>query len=281
MKNQRAVSMISLVITIVLIVIIASVSAYYITSTIEDAQYKDMKEEVKNVENVVEYAKTQILINEFTPNEEEYLISYEDLIDNFSRLLTAEELEYIKQVNESDVKAPYKYYLMDQEAFDKEFGNSFNVNNLREESKYLINYMDTTVVCNYGGIVYANKNVVPSIDEGKGEVQIVYTPNGNVTWKTAQEAMVKVSENEFVEILEMKYLWSQSYTEPIVDDFENVLTDGQTISLSNETGNDWYLWVCVKYKENEREKTYITKSEPFYIDNTPPTGVLEVENVEI
>ena len=68
MKNNKAVSMISLVITIILMIILASISGFYLFTTINDAQYKDAKESLRNVENVVEYAKTQILVDEFTPN---------------------------------------------------------------------------------------------------------------------------------------------------------------------------------------------------------------------
>lgn len=283
MKNKSAISMISLVITIVLIIIIASVSGYYIVSTIDDAQYKDAKEELKNVENVVEYAKAQILINQFMPNDDDvngFVIKDNELEEIFGRLLSTEEKEYIKQVNASDVKAPYKFYLMYQERFDSEFKNDYNVSNLRPASKYLVNYMDATILCNYGGKLVANKNVIPSTEIEKGEISIVYTPNGNMEWQKAQETMVNIMKNDVIEIIRMRYLWSQSYTEPNESEFgSNSLTDGQTLSLNGKTGNDWYLWVLVEYKENGREKTYITKSNPFYIDNTPPTGTLEVEEI--
>jgi len=85
MKNNKAVTMISLVVTIVLIIIIASITSYYLSSTIEDVQYKDVKEELKNVENVVEYAKTQILIDEFMPDEENFKITDYELVNNFGK----------------------------------------------------------------------------------------------------------------------------------------------------------------------------------------------------
>lgn len=285
MKNERAISMISMVITILLIIIIASISGYYIVSTIDNAQYKDAKEEVENVENVVEYAKTQILINQFMPNDDEtngFVIKDSELETYFGNLLSTEEKEYIKQVNASDVRAPYKFYLMDQNRFDEEFGNEYNVTNLRPASHYLVNYMDVTVVCNYGGMLVSNQPIIPATDVEQGEISIVYTPNGNIEWKKAQETMVNVSYNSAIEVTSMKYLWSQNYTEPSKSEFgSNTLVDGQTVSLDGKTGNDWYLWVYVEYKENGREKTDIIRSEPFYIDNTPPTGTLEVEEISM
>ena len=115
MKNNRGVSMISLVVTIVLMIIIASMSAYYLVSTIDDAQYKDAKESFKNVENVVEYAKTQILIDEFTPNTK-FLIKDQDLDNKFGTVLTSEQIAHIKAVNSDNSKKPgEKFYLMTQE----------------------------------------------------------------------------------------------------------------------------------------------------------------------
>ena len=107
----------------------------------EDVQYKDAKEELRNVETVVEYAKTQILIDEFMPNED-FIIEDSELDRKFGGILSSEEIDYIKKINNSDdIKAPYKYYLMKQEKFDAEFGNDYNVSNLRPAREYLINYI--------------------------------------------------------------------------------------------------------------------------------------------
>ena len=104
MKNNKAVSMISLVITIILMIILASISGYYLSTTIDDAQYKDAKESLRNVENVVEYAKTQILIDEFTPNTDN-LITDAELDLKFGSVLSDEELTHIKTVNADDTKS--------------------------------------------------------------------------------------------------------------------------------------------------------------------------------
>lgn len=282
MKNNNGISMISLVITIVLIIIIATISSYYLSSTLEDVQYKDVKEELKNVENVVEYAKTQILIDEFIPDES-WKISDNELESKFGKILTSEEKEYIKQVNNSsDIKAPYKYYLMNQQKFDSEFGNDYNVSNLRPAREYLVNYMDTLVICNFDGEKIASTNpIIPVENPERAEISVVFTPNGNIEWNKQQATMVSLKSNSAATIVSSKYLWSQSYTEPKATDFSNAISDGQSINLSGKTGNDWYAWVYITYKEDGVEKSYITKSNPFYIDNTPPTAELDVEEINM
>lgn len=284
MRNNKAVSMISLVITIILMIILASISGFYLFTTINNAQYKDAKESLRNVESVVEYAKTQILVDEFIPNTDN-LISDAELDLKFGTVLSNEEIAHIKAINSDDTKMPEeKYYLMTQIRFDEEFGNDYNVSDLRKNSEYLVNYIDTTVVMNYGNQLLANKNIIPAPTIERGQIQLVYSPNGSEEWKTSQTTTVTLQTKGAISDVSMKYLWSTSYTEPSESEFDingTNLSSGESILLKDMTGNDWYLWVFVKYKENNNEKKYITKSNPFYIDNTAPTGTLDVEEIVI
>lgn len=280
MKN-KGISMMSLIITIILIIILASISSVYLSAVLEDVQYKDAKEEFKNVENVVEYAKTQILIDEFMPDQT-WLITDIELENKFSRILTPEEIDHIKLVNASDaIKAPHKYYLMNQSRFDSEFGNDYNVSDLRPAREYLVNYMDTYVISSYEPERLANISDLTYEDTTSNTVvKVAYTPNGNMEWSKQQATIVTIEANAAATITSTKYLWSQSYTAPDKSEFVESLIDGQTIEISDDTGNDWYLWVEVMYKENGIDKTYYAKSEPFYIDNEAPTADVELENID-
>ncbi len=280
MKNNRAVSMVSLVITILIIIILASISSFYLSSVIDDAQYKDAKEELKNVENVVEYAKTQILIDAFMPNTS-YVISDAELQAKFGSVLSNEEIEQIKKINNSsNMEPPYKYYLMNQDKFDSEFGNDYNVSNLRPAREYLVNYMDAFVLSSYSEerIATTEDIVVPEEVE-RAELAVKYTPNGNAEWSRQQATIVSIKSNAATAITSMKYLWSQSYTEPSDSEFINTVYDGAELELKEKTGNDWYLWIYIAYEENGVSKTYKVRSESFYLDNTAPTGSLEVESI--
>jgi Tfp pilus assembly protein PilE len=59
--NSKGISIITLVITIILIVILASITAPLLSNVISDSLIEDVKVEIKNVETVIGYAKTQIL----------------------------------------------------------------------------------------------------------------------------------------------------------------------------------------------------------------------------
>lgn len=281
MKNEKAVSMISLIITVLIIIILASVSSFYLSSTIDDTQYKDALEELKNVENVVEYAKTQILIDKFEPDET-LLITDNQLQDKFGTILSEKEIEEIKLVNNSSkIEAPYKYYLMNQERFDKEFGNDYNVSNLRPAREYLVNYMDTVVVSTYESERLASTEDITITDEiERAELAVKFIPNGNTEWKKQQATIVSIDSNASAVIKSSKYLWSQSYSEPANSDFINAISDNQEVELLSKTGNDWYLWIFVSYEENGVEKTYKVRSEPFYVDNIAPTGELKTESIK-
>lgn len=286
MKSTKAISMISLIIIIVLMIILASISGYYLTSTINDAEYKDVKEDIRNIENVVEYAKTQILINEFTPNEN-FLISDVDLENKFGNVLTSEEKDLIKTTNsDTTKKASEKYYLMNQKSFDAEFGNDFNISNLRNQREFLVNYMDTVVVCNFGGKLIASKNIIQSAPVEEGELRVVFEPDGNPEWQKSHQARITLYSSN-VTIEEANYVWSQSYTTPSDSEFSSayggIVNDSGTtvLELKSETGNDWYLWIRIKYTENGREKVHITKSRAFALDNEEPTATLELEGISI
>ncbi|MBO5142574.1 MAG: hypothetical protein J6C46_06190 [Clostridia bacterium] len=280
MKNNKAISMISLIITIVLIIIIAAITSFYLSSVIEDTQYKDAKEELKNVENVVEYAKAQILIDEFEPNEA-WKITDSELDYKFKKILSDEEIEHIKLVNNSeDIKAPYKFYLMNQKRFDQEFGNDYNVSNLRPAREYLVNYMDTSVVSTYSNErIATTEDIIGEEDPERAEINVVFAPNGNVEWSKQQATLININSNSAATIKSSKYLWTQSYTEPNKGEFIENISDGQTINLSGKTGNDWYAWVLIEYTENNIDKTMLVKSEPFYVDNIAPTADLTIESI--
>ena len=96
-------------------------------------------------------------IDEFSPNPK-YIISDDDLDNKFGNILTAEEIQYVKDSNSGDPKKnpDAKFYLMDQKAFDDEFGNGFNIDNIRAEREYLINYANGIVVANYDGVKITN-----------------------------------------------------------------------------------------------------------------------------
>jgi hypothetical protein len=191
------------------------------------------------------------------------------------------------------IKAPYKYYLLNQEAFDKEFGNDVSVKRLRAEREYLVNYMDELVVVNNEGQRIMGGNIAPINQAVRGEVEIVFSPNGNSEWKKQQSASVTLMYTDTTIIESAIYGWSKSASQPFdTGDYVGggtlstsgtsdgsgkilVRTNG-IITPPNLTGNGWYLWVKVEYKDDGQNRVKYQNSGSFFLDNTAPTFDLDV-----
>ena len=289
MKNNKGVSLTALVITIIIMVILAAISAPMLSSIIDDSLEQDARVELKNVQAVVENAKALILSDQFSPNPK-YIISYEDLYTKFGTVLTTAELDHIKAINESPTqKAPYKYYLMDRDAFEDEFSTEYNVRGVRENRKYLINYMDTLVIMNYNNTLLSNKTEGTVVDKEelvRGEVDVKFYPNGNAEWKQQQATNIVFQVGEGTTVNTVQFVWSQDLTEPDESIYPtgNIYTnisdnDEIPTELIAETGNGWYVWVLVKYDDVGNERTKVFRSEPFYIDNIPPSASFSVDEI--
>ncbi|MBR3281203.1 MAG: hypothetical protein IKI57_05150 [Clostridia bacterium] len=292
MTNEKGISMISLIVTILLIIILAAITAPILSSVINDSMEADAKLELSNVQSVVENAKSLIMTDQFIPNEEEYKISDADLESKFGPVLTPEEIEHIENINGNpDIQAPFKYYLMNQAAFDDEFGNNFNVKGIRENREYLVNYWDGLILVNYNGSKITNKTddpIIPTPDLVRGKVDIKFVPNGNSEWARQQAAALTFVIGEETEIREIRYMWSEEINEPSESAFvgETISTseamDGVTINLAplqDKTGNGWFLWVLVKYTDVGVERTKMFRSNAFFIDNTAPTATFSVDEI--
>ncbi len=289
--NNKGISIISLVVTIILIIILAAISTPILSSVIDDSFEEDAKVELKNVQNVVEYAKAQILVDQFIPNEEKYKISYDDLFMKFGEILTSEELEYIKHINEDDsIRAPYKYYLMDQKAFDDELRGKVNISGIRQNRQYLINYMTGLIIMNNGGIRVTNRPdnpIVPTPDLVRGEVNVTFYPDGNKEWARQQATNVTLAIGPGTTVYSAKYMWAEEFNEPDASEYTNEFTgiaDGGgpynfSQELTEETGNDWYLWVLVEYDDVDVRTTKAFRSDAFYIDNIPPSASFNVDEI--
>ena len=293
MSKNKAISMISLVITIAIIIVLAAVTAPLLSNVLNDSSRLDAKEEFANVFLVVQNAKKEILAERYVPDQK-YLISNEALIAKFGVILSDEEVTKIISDNEDQtIKAPYKYYLFNQEAFDEEFGNDYNVKRLRGSREYLINFMDELVVTNYDGMKLIEGYIEPISQPVRGEVSIGFSPNGNYNWKNQQSTSVTIKFTSATVIYSASYVWTESDSHPMDSDFpldsgislDNRTTDANgniTIrqtgieSPQNVTGNNWYLWVKVEYMDDNEPRIKYEKSEAFFIDNTIPTFDLEV-----
>lgn len=99
---------------------------------------------------------------------------------------------------------------------------------------------------------------------------IAFSPNGNTTYAKLQSLVVKATDSGTagVNTSSLKYQWTQSTTAPAESTFTTSFTNGGTITKTDGTGTNWYLWILAK---DTLGNTSITKSNPFYLDNAVPT----------
>ena len=105
--------------------------------------------------------------------------------------------------------------------------------------------------------------------EDKTGPTITFETNGSTTYKTEQGSKVIVTDSSGVNESTLRYVWTQSRTQPSITDFETWFENSSVVTKDTETGNNWYLWVIAK--DNLGNTSY-KRSEAFYLDNTPPTA---------
>ena len=108
---------------------------------------------------------------------------------------------------------------------------------------------------------------VTNID--KTQPTVTFGTNGSTSYKKSQSTTVTVTNagTSAVNASSLKYQWTQSTTAPAENTFSTTFTSGGTITKSDGTGNNWYLWILAK---NTAGNTTIVKSNVFYLDNTAP-----------
>lgn len=272
MRNNKGISMVTLIITIVVILILVAITGYFSDKAIDDASKKNTKEEMKNVEEVISIAKAKGMNGEFVPNEE-FIVKEEELETLFGGLLSEAQIEEIISINLNPSINPLKkYYLLDQDGFDAEFRENgiVTVSGLKKE--YLVSYEDRIILVNDNGTLLSSGQL-DNDDPTSSEIKIVFTPNGNTTWAKEQSAVITVTGDN---ITRTRYTWTNSPNEPAAIDIDQEFASGVNTTLDDKTGNDWYLWVLVEYEEDGDTKRYLERSEAYYIDNTPPAGELNV-----
>ena len=85
---------------------------------------------------------------------------------------------------------------------------------------------------------------VTNIDKTQPTVR--FGTNGSTSYKKSQSTTVTVSDASGINTL--KYQWLQSATAPAESSFTATFASGGTITKSDGTGNNWYLWILAKDK---------------------------------
>lgn len=106
--------------------------------------------------------------------------------------------------------------------------------------------------------------------------EVVFETNGTTTYSKSVSA--KVTANDDAGIKSLKYLWYQGELEPDSIDITNKFKNGDIITKSNGTGNNWYLWIMAT--DNSGNTTKI-RSNAFMLDNTNPICTINKNGLKL
>ena len=86
----------------------------------------------------------------------------------------------------------------------------------------------------------------------------------------------------------IKYKWSQSISQPADSEFTKSFAASvgietpYSVVLNSETGNGWYIWIKIDYKELQTgiDRTSYIRSDAFFVDNEAPSFELDVNEIK-
>ena len=256
MKDNKGITLIALAITIIILIIIASVSTYSGVEALKDSRAEARKSEIKMIqqavlENYALYQKT---------NDTNYLIgsatSIEEVQKVIDRINSSKSNEYSTislKINYNSEDITEKYYILEK-ADLKKMGFAKTESDSTDESitkniemdNYIINYKTGEVM---NATLYVTSRKEPlytsSIENTKVPIEInIYS--GTVT-------SVTVSVTSTNDITELKYVWTKLLNEPDKKSFQkNVPINNIITDIPQEKGN-YYLWIYAKdRKGNEK-----------------------------
>ena len=152
MRNNKGISLITLIVTIMVMLILIGVVGTYSLETIMEANEAVAEREFANVRDFVLKQQTDIQTEKFDMNSSKYpelIISPELTFLLCDGRLTSTELGNIADVNTSEIDAKYKYYYF--QADSKSFEDSELTNNgitvQDVQNDYIINFYSGTIIC--------------------------------------------------------------------------------------------------------------------------------------
>lgn len=260
MKNQKGITLIALVITIIVLLIIASVATYTGINAIRDSKNQSYLSEIKILQQAVLENYTKYL----TTKDEKYIrgkqVNYfdmEELVNDINS--NSNESITLKMMDYGDSALPEIYYYRLSEKDLEEMGVSTTY-----KDTYIINYYtgevfnETLKVAGDGTPLYTY-----AIDVEVPNIIISANPSSNTSEVSSQNVVISV-QSQYT-ISELKYKWTQLLNEPEKDQFtDNVPSNKNIISPSGESGN-YYLWI---YAKDEKGNEVISSFGGYRLKNS-------------
>lgn len=154
MKNNKGISLITLIVTIMVMLILIGVVGTYSLDTIKKANEASLEREFANVREYVLRHKSSIELGTFDMESSKYpeLVMAPELAYLFllgDGKLLQDEVNNIVDVNLADIDAKYKYYFFqaDSKCFEDPELSSSNLNVQDVKNDYVINFASGTIIC--------------------------------------------------------------------------------------------------------------------------------------
>lgn len=155
-KNNKGVTMMTLVITIVVMIILISVTGYYSIDSIKNSYISREKNELSDIVEYVSVKKAKLLIDEMDVNEEFNDASGQSPVINIEELyllasgLTETELNRIIEVNTyEDLTDNYKYLYITADMLNEQSFSTSDIVVKDVRNNYIINFYTGTVIALY------------------------------------------------------------------------------------------------------------------------------------
>ena len=171
MNNQKGISLITLVVTIMVMIILIGVVGKYSLENIQEATNAVMDSEFANIRDFTLNVQNQMLVGDFDIDLNQYpdiVLSNELLYIIAKDKLQKIEINNIVDVNSADINDNYKYYYFQADSTDYFETRTFSKDNIRVQDvkyDYIINFYTGTVIG-----VYDETVKIEGLIKGLGEI---------------------------------------------------------------------------------------------------------------
>lgn len=267
MKNNKGVTLIALTVTIIVLMIIASVATYSGIEALRDAKEEAQISEINMMKQAVveNYTKYQ------TTKDVMYLrgniLKYAEIISVINNLnsksntaVSLRAANYGNDLNElSEKKIEYYYELTNNDL--SEMGVS------QVEDVYIVNYKTGEVI---NKTLLTTRTGIPlytySIEENEKIGEITMSPSKTDSYVISQEVIINVPST--LNIQTLKYKWTNILNQPSISEFTENVPDTKIVNTPNGVYGNYYLWIYAK----DIDGNEIIKSSGGYMINNMETG---------
>ncbi len=243
MKNDKGITLIALAVTIIVLIILASVATYSGAESLRNAKEETKLSELRMMQEAVieNYTKYKVA------QETSYLvgnpINYSDVSTLMNEInAQSNEIISLKGIDYGDIetegKQPYYYYELTEADLAK-------MNLSQVKYTYVVNYETGEVI---NKTLLATKTGEPlyiySTTSGDEIFKVNAVPNKQDTY--VSELNINVQAVAYYGISEIKYKWTNILKEPSKDEFTETVPSTNIVPIPQDVLGNYYLWIYIK-----------------------------------